>query len=63
MKRLYWLHATIVALAMGSAAFASDKPNILFILSDDHATAAMGCYGGPLAALGRMVAERCLHKR
>ncbi|QNN25404.1 sulfatase [Planctomycetales bacterium ZRK34] len=36
---------------MGSAAFASDKPNILFILSDDHATAAMGCYGGPLAAL------------
>lgn len=28
-----------------------DRPNIIFIFSDDHATEALGAYGGPLASL------------
>ncbi len=35
-------------LAMGSEA---DRPNILFIMSDDHAAHGIGAYGGRLAAL------------
>jgi len=34
-----------------AAAESSDKPNILFIMSDDHAAHAIGAYGGRLAAL------------
>ncbi len=33
------------------AADAPRKPNILFIMSDDHAAHALGCYGGRLAKL------------
>ncbi|MDA1229938.1 MAG: sulfatase-like hydrolase/transferase, partial [Planctomycetota bacterium] len=34
-----------------SAAHAADRPNILFIMSDDHAAHAIGAYGGRLAEL------------
>ncbi|MEM9481050.1 MAG: sulfatase-like hydrolase/transferase, partial [Verrucomicrobiota bacterium] len=30
---------------------AADRPNVLFIMSDDHAAHAIGAYGGRLAAL------------
>ena len=29
----------------------ADRPNIVFIMSDDHAYQAIGAYGGPLAGL------------
>lgn len=40
-------------LVLGPAAHAepSDKPNILFIMSDDHCNRAIGAYGGRLAPL------------
>ena len=45
------------ALAAGPAALAQQegpagsRPNILFIFSDDHATDAIGAYGGRLAGV------------
>ena len=33
------------------AAHAADRPNIVFIFSDDHATQALSAYGGPLAKI------------
>ena len=41
------------ALPGGTSAQAqqADRPNIVFIFSDDHAVQALGAYGGPLAAL------------
>lgn len=43
----------ILGLCLGRVAPAdgADKPNILFIMSDDHAAHAIGAYGGRLAAL------------
>lgn len=45
-----------IALLLCASAFlrgaqAADKPNILFIMSDDHTTQALGCYGSRLAKL------------
>ena len=42
-----------LGLSGGSAGLAQDhvRPNILFIMSDDHAAHAIGAYGGRLAAL------------
>lgn len=45
---------TVLLLICGSCclpAWSADKPNILFIMSDDHAAHAIGAYGGRLAAL------------
>ncbi|QQL44642.1 sulfatase family protein [Sulfuriroseicoccus oceanibius] len=39
------LSASVLAV---SSAFAADRPNILFIFSDDHALNAISSYGGPL---------------
>ncbi|MFW6162897.1 MAG: sulfatase-like hydrolase/transferase, partial [Planctomycetota bacterium] len=39
------------ALATRSTARAATRPNILFIMSDDHAAHAIGAYGGRLAKL------------
>ncbi len=41
----------LTALLAAATAAGSDKPNILFIMSDDHAAQAYGSYGGLLAAL------------
>jgi arylsulfatase A-like enzyme len=41
MKRL----SSLVALLAAAAAHAADRPNILFIMTDDHAAHAMSCYG------------------
>ena len=39
---------TILAfLALCTAALAADRPNILFLLSDDHSYPYLGCYGNP----------------
>jgi len=52
MKRREFLGG-LAALAAGRlvAAPASKKPNILFIMSDDHAAHAIGAYGGRLAKI------------
>jgi arylsulfatase A-like enzyme len=39
----------LAALIAGGAARAADRPNIVFIFSDDHAYQAVSAYGGPLA--------------
>lgn len=44
----------LVALLFGLVAgfaVADDRPNILYIMSDDHTTQGFGCYGSRLAAL------------
>ena len=38
---------------LASAVFGADRPNILFIMSDDHTSQAWSCYGGRLAAYAR----------
>ena len=47
MKQL--CHFLLIALGMASASVAQDRPNILFVFSDDHALNAISAYGGPLA--------------
>ena len=37
----------LAGLMIGSALFAQERPNILFILSDDHSVPYLGCYGNP----------------
>ena len=44
MKKLI---LTLFLLSIGC--FAAEKPNILFIMSDDHTTQAIGAYGSRLA--------------
>lgn len=43
-----WL-AVIAASVFAQSIFAADKPNILYIMSDDHAAHAISAYGGRLA--------------
>ena len=38
----------LVLCFVGSTAVAADKPNILFIFTDDHAAHAMSCYGSKI---------------
>ncbi|MCP5114628.1 MAG: sulfatase-like hydrolase/transferase, partial [bacterium] len=40
-----------LSLMMAWSALAADKPNVLFIMSDDHAAHAIGAYGSRLARL------------
>src|SRR5512137_2742792 len=42
MKRLL---LSLAILVVAAAAQAADKPNILFLLSDDHSYPYLGCYG------------------
>lgn len=37
------------ALAPRAARVANPRPNIVFVLADDHAAQALGCYGSPVA--------------
>lgn len=44
------IFATVAALVAGTVLNAepvSGRPNILFILSDDHSIPYLGCYGNP----------------
>ena len=46
------LAIVVIAIVwMGGNAVAADRPNILFIMSDDHSYQAMGMYGSRLAKL------------
>ncbi|MDF1851779.1 MAG: sulfatase [Verrucomicrobiales bacterium] len=47
-KRFLTLLLFVAAQAFSSA---DDRPNIVFIFSDDHATQAISAYGGPLAEI------------
>ncbi|SVC09018.1 uncharacterized protein METZ01_LOCUS261872, partial [marine metagenome] len=42
---------SLVLMFAVAAANAADRPNILFIMSDDHTSQAIGAYGGRLAKL------------
>jgi N-acetylglucosamine-6-sulfatase len=42
---------TILVACLPSPAPAAERPNVLFIMSDDHAAHAVGAYGGRLAVL------------
>ncbi len=47
-----WLVMSIAILPLGPHAKAADsRPNVLFIMADDHTTQAIGVYGSRLAAL------------
>lgn len=54
MKNVHRIIHSVLALCfVASAGHAkSGRPNILFIMADDHAAHAIGAYGGRLAALG-----------
>jgi len=57
MRPLPLLALVLAPLALGPRALAQTpapeprRPNLLFVFSDDHATSAIGAYGGRLAAL------------
>ncbi len=46
-----WLLVAVCSLLSPALGYAQDRPNILFIMSDDHAAHALGAYGGRLAGL------------
>lgn len=43
--------ACLLVLLSASTSVAQDRPNILFLFSDDHAIKAISAYGGPLAKI------------
>ncbi len=47
IRRLFFIFMLILAAARTGVA--DDRPNVLFIFSDDHAINAISAYGGPLA--------------
>ena len=47
MKQFYI--TLLMAFAVASTVAGQERPNILFIFSDDHAVNAISAYGGPLA--------------
>ena len=48
MKSIFSL---VIAVIIGLPLHAADRTNILFIMSDDHTSQAVGAYGGRLAKL------------
>jgi N-acetylglucosamine-6-sulfatase len=50
MLRIAFATIAFLVLSAGSL-LADDRPNILFIMSDDHTSQALGCYGSRLAKL------------
>jgi arylsulfatase A-like enzyme len=38
----------VLGRLLGSAAAADERPNIIYIMSDDHAAQAIGCYGSKI---------------
>lgn len=51
MKQLTAIFIAAFAVLCGTANAADSKPNIIYIMSDDHAATAIGAYGGRLAKL------------
>ena len=68
VKTLHTLAAAFVSIGL-AAQERAQRPNILFVFSDDHAPHAIGAYGGPLAALDptpnidRLAAQGMLFRR
>ena len=68
VKTLHTLAAALVSIGL-AAQERAQRPNILFVFSDDHAPHAIGAYGGPLAALDptpnidRLAAQGMLFRR
>ena len=64
---LQWMGAAGVAALAGGAAQARDRrPNILFIMTDDHAAHALSCYSGRLnrtPAMDRLAREGVLFSK
>ncbi|WP_111707610.1 sulfatase family protein [Lutibacter citreus] len=46
-----YIYTVLLALLLSVSAYAQKKPNIIYIMSDDHAAHAIGAYGGRLASL------------
>ena len=46
MRPLTTVFSLVVSIALMTNASAADRPNILFIFSDDHAPHAIGAYNG-----------------
>ena len=40
--------ATVIACTSNQQKNSTDRPNIIFIMADDHATQAISCYGSKL---------------
>ena len=51
-KALFTGMATVLLLMISSCHSKSKQPNIIYIMSDDHAAHAIGAYGGRLSELG-----------
>lgn len=51
MKIPHFLFALLSLLITGGTGLAEDRPNILYIMSDDHTSQAIGAYGSRLAVL------------
>ena len=51
-KNLITFTASLLVFVANVPAF-GERPNIVFILADDHTTQAISCYGGPLAAYAK----------
>ena len=47
-KAAYAIPLAAAALSSCTAVTARERPNIIFIMTDDHTTQAMSCYGGNL---------------
>ena len=45
------ISSLIVLVALGQTGLAADRPNILFMMADDHTYQAIGAYGSRLAKL------------
>ena len=52
-KRLTALLIGVAWLAAAVPAAAVDRPNVLYIMGDDHTSQAWGCYGGRLAPFAK----------
>ena len=54
-RKLSWLAIVVLGSCAGELALANEsqrqRPNILFVFSDDHAVNAISAYGGPLAKI------------
>ena len=51
MQKARFLFTTVLAVLLGQFTNADDRPNILFIFSDDHAPHAIGAYDGWLKSV------------
>ncbi len=51
MYRTVSLFLALISLGVTKQLEAAERPNILFLFSDDHAIKAISAYGGPLAGV------------